>query len=421
MESLEQKIKAFVKDRGIEVVGLAGPDRLSGPPSLNPAYTLRGARSIISMALPMNVDAIYDFLGKKSPAPHSLDQIVMGQKLFRTATSLAEYIQSLGFKARAVPSNNTYRRSPDTFATHPSFSHRFGAIASGIGAQGWSGNVMTKAYGAAVYLGTVVTDAELESDAPLHPRHFVDHFCKGCKVCERTCVAGMFEPDREEYVLINNELHPRGKRVSIDLCNISCFGLHSLSRDRKWSTWGHRWIEDWVDLPADAVSKFKMRYLLMREAMTAGDSTPRYDFIRRIGALLWPEELIENYINKHPELQNESERTKMLFDFAKQIGVTGLRDERILTCGQCALVCGPTVDETARRFKTLIESGFVVPGPGGEMVNVQTYKEAVELRKKIRSENLKSRKVQRRDSLDHIVAQVLFRHRAEDNCRWHHV
>jgi epoxyqueuosine reductase QueG len=382
MNDLKQKIKSFVKDQGVEVVGMAGPDRLDGPPSLDPTYTMRRARSLVSMALPMNVEAIYAFLGKKSPTPHGLDQTKMNQKIFRIATSLANYINSLGYRAKAVPPNNTYRRSFDAFSTHPSFSHRFGAIATGIGAQGWSGNIMTKQYGAAIYLGTVVTDAGLESDKPMHPRYFIDNDCKSCKLCERTCVAGMFESEREEYVLINRELHPRGKRVNIDLCNASCFGLHSLSRDKKWTTWGHRWIEDWVDHPPEASSRLKMRYTLMREATLAGDSTPRYDMIRRIGSLLWPEELIDGYINQHPEHERESVRTGMLMSFAGQLGVRGLRDERILTCGQCALVCGPSIEETARRYKTLVESGLVVPGPGGEMVNVPTYEEALELRKK---------------------------------------
>jgi hypothetical protein len=125
-----------------------------------------------------------------------------------------------------------------------------------------------------------------------------------------------------------------------------------------------------------------MRYTLMREASLAGDSTPRYDIIRRIGSLLWSEELIDGYIKEHPERERESVRTRMLMGFAKKLGVRGLRDERILTCGQCALVCGQSLEETARRYKTLVESGLVVPGPGGEMVNVPTYEEALELRKK---------------------------------------
>ena len=383
MGTLEQKIKAFVKDQGVEVVGVAGPDRLDGPPSLDPTYTMRGARSIVTMALPMNVDAIYDFLGKKSPAPHNVDQYKLNQKLNWITTSVANYISSLGYRAKAVAANGNYRRSLNTFAVYPSFSHRCGAIVSGIAAQGWSGNVMSKEYGASMYLGTIVTDARLESDEPMHPRFFIDNYCKNCKLCERTCVAGMFEPEREEYLLINKELHPRGRRVNLDICSTSCFGLHALSRDKKWTTWGDRWIKEWVDhSPGASDSKLKNRYIMMREVLSGGDTATRYDFIRNVGHNLLPKKVIEDYANKHPENKREIERTKMLFDFAGQIGISGLRNERILTCGQCSLVCGPTLEETAKRYKTLIESGLVVPGPEGEMVNVTTYEEAVEKRKK---------------------------------------
>jgi len=64
MGSLENKIKDFVSEQGVEVVGLAGPERLAGPPSLDPTYTLPGARSIVSIALPMDTDAIYDWLSR---------------------------------------------------------------------------------------------------------------------------------------------------------------------------------------------------------------------------------------------------------------------------------------------------------------------------------------------------------------------
>ena len=55
-----------------------------------------GARSVIAMALPMNVDAIYDFLSKKSPAPHNLDQFLNYQRLQRIGKNLADYLVSQG-------------------------------------------------------------------------------------------------------------------------------------------------------------------------------------------------------------------------------------------------------------------------------------------------------------------------------------
>ncbi len=386
MGKLEQKIKDFVKAQGVAVVGIAGPERLDGPPSLDPTYTLKGARSIVSLALPMDVGAIYDFLSKKNIAPHGLDQVRMNQKLFRIAARTAEFIGAQGFRSEAVPSNNSYRRSPDMFATHPSFSHRFGAIVSGIGGQGWSGNVMTKEYGAAVYLGTVVTEATLASDPQLSPRHFIDGYCRTCKICEKTCASGMFEDQTEEYVLLNSQLHPRGRRRNIDFCNTTCFGLHALSRDKKWTSWGDHWIEEWVDHLPDGSRKLKIRSDLLKAGSLTGDSTPRYDLIRRIGSQLQPEELIEGYVTSGAEKQPERVRFRDYFlPFARKIGVTNagdLQNERVLTCGQCAQVCGPTLEETRRRYQALLDGGLVVPGPDGEMKRVATFAEAVELRRK---------------------------------------
>lgn len=384
MSSREDRIKEFSRSLGIPLLGIAGPERLNGPPSLDPTYTMKGARSIISLALPMDVPAIYDFLGKKSPVPHNLDQTRKNQDIHRLAKKIAAFIEtSLGFRARAVPTNNNYRRSPDAFATHPDFSHRFGAIVSGLAAAGWSGNVMTEEFGAAIYLCTVVTDAELHSDPPRYsPRHFVDNYCYKCRLCEKTCVAGMFEAKEEEYVLLNGELHPRGKRRDINLCNASCFGLHSLSRDKKWTTWGWRWIREWVDEEPDP-AKTNIKLKLLIEGGKTGDSTPRYDLIRRIGSKIQDEELINKYVESHPEKLSESERFRKSFlPFAEKIGVKGFIDERILTCGQCALVCGPTIEESMNRYHLLTESGLVAPGPNNEMVNVSTYEEAVEMRRK---------------------------------------
>ena len=41
MGALEEKIRKFLKDQGISVMGMAGPERLEGPPSLDPSYTMR--------------------------------------------------------------------------------------------------------------------------------------------------------------------------------------------------------------------------------------------------------------------------------------------------------------------------------------------------------------------------------------------
>ena len=377
MGTLEQRIKDFVREQGVEVVGIAGPDRLDGPPSLDPTYTMKGARSIVSFILPMDVGAIDAYLGKKSYVPHNLDQARKNVRVNAIGELVAGYIRSLGHPAASVRANNTYRRSLYPFALHPSFSHRFGAIAAGIGAQGWSGNVMTEEYGAANYIGTVVTSAVLESDAPRYgPRHFIDGWCRKCKMCDKVCAARMFREVEEEYVLLNGELHPRAKRNDINLCNAACFGLHAISPDRRFTSWGFGWIRPWLGKPTDQLSKLEVIGSFLKRAFTRGDSAARFNMIANLGKAYVPENRLNAWLDKHPERLPHRERVEAFKEFGESCGIKGVRSDRLLTCGQCGLVCGPTVKESARRFSLLARSGLAVQNARGEMVVASTYEEA---------------------------------------------
>jgi len=383
MGALEEDIRKFLKDQGISVMGMAGPERLEGPPSLDPSYTMRGAKSIVCFAMSMNVEAIYDFLSKKTPVTHNTDQLIANQKIHHIATRLAAYIKTMGHRARAVPTNNNYRRSPDVFATHPVFSHRFGAIASGIGAQGMSGNVMTREHGAAVYLSTVVTDAVLESDPLIPARYFVDNYCKKCLICDKACPAKMFEMDKEEYVLLNGELHARGKRRDIDLCNASCFGLHGLAPDRTFSSWGLHWITSWIGREPDPMRE-NIRLKLQKKGGAVGDSTDRYRLIRSLGFKLHPEEWIDDWkiVRRYEDLpEDELEQRKVQSGLIRKYLGINITNTNVLTCGQCALVCGPDIRESAKRLKLLREGGIVVTGKDGRTVVARTFEEAAAIRK----------------------------------------
>jgi dissimilatory sulfite reductase (desulfoviridin) alpha/beta subunit len=59
-----------------------------------------------------------------------------------------------------------------------------------------------------------------------------------------------------------------------------------------------------------------------------------------------------------------------------------IKNERILTCGNCSIVCGPSVEECQNRYSLLTEGGFVVPGPNDEVTVVESYEEAVKMREK---------------------------------------
>jgi ferredoxin len=222
----------------------------------------------------------------------------------------------------------------------------------------------------------------LESDEPMDPRYFIDNFCYKCRACAKTCPVSMFEFKEEEYILINDELHPRGKRNNLDLCNISCFGLHALSFEKRWTSWGRYWIDEWVDKQPDLQKFINTRINLMKKGMETGTSYKRYELLRRMAAIRWPEEYYKMLPAGDEAPEDEEELVRIQKEYSNKLGIDGLDDYNVLTCGQCALVCGPTIDENINRLNMLVESGLVIPGENGKMVRVDTFEQAQEIRKK---------------------------------------
>ncbi len=191
--SLELQIKEFMKSEGVDVVGVAGPGRFDGPPSLDIKYIMKEAKSIITFALPLDVQAIYDYLEKKSAIPHNLDQIRVHQRAIHTALKLAKYLESMGYKVTTEPPNVKWRRDINLLSNVARFSQRYASYITGIAAQGLSGNAVTKEYGGAIVLQSVFTDAVLESDPIMDPRDVFDNLCQHCMACAASCPTKMYK------------------------------------------------------------------------------------------------------------------------------------------------------------------------------------------------------------------------------------
>lgn len=168
------------------------------------------------------------------------------------AIKLKKFLENKGHRAEHIPPNAGYRKDlKSTLALVPKFSHRYASYVSGIAAPGISGSAITKKYGAAVCLNSVVTDAVLEGDPILDPRHYFDGICQKCMACKSVCPPKMFMSTEEEYSLINGELYPRGRKRDVNLCAVSCGGLHAVSADKTWSNWGKGWIDSWTGVEPD--------------------------------------------------------------------------------------------------------------------------------------------------------------------------
>jgi hypothetical protein len=114
-----------------------------------------------------------------------------------------------------------------------------------------------------------------------------------------------------------------------------------------------------------------------------GDSTVRYKLIRSIGCELHPEEWIDDWkiVRRYEDLpQDELEQRKVQSSLIKKYLGISIENPNVLTCGQCALVCGPTIEESAKRLRLLREGGIVVPGKDGRTFVVKTFEDARKIR-----------------------------------------
>lgn len=381
--SLEQEIKDFMNSVGVDVVGVAGPGRFDGPPSLDPNYILKGAKSIIAYAVPLDAQAIYDFLGKKSAIPHNLDQTRVHQRAIHAGLKLSKFLESKGYKACTDSPNIKWRKTLNPVGSVPRFSVRYGAYVSGIAAPGLSGNAVTKEYGASAIFSCVFTDAELNSDPIMDPREIFDNVCQKCMACAASCPTKMFENHEEEYALLNGHLYPRGKKRDINLCNIGCAGFHAASPNLKYSNWGLGYRKDWLGKIPDP-KKQNLLWELMKETFLAPDFGMRMHvgdpYVKPFEEGLFEAPNFPDYEDLPGE--TEGQKIKAYAKKMEEIVKYPVDYPFPMTCGSCMAVCGSGIDhkENIKRWKILNSNGFVVMGENKEPIITYDAKEALAIR-----------------------------------------
>jgi len=380
--SLEQEIKDFMHDQGIDVVGVAGPGRFDGPPSLDPEYIMKGAKSVVTFALPLDAQATYDYLEKKSAIPHNLDLIRVHQRLIHAGLKLSRFLESKGFKAKIDEPNIKWRGTLNPFAYTPPFSHRYASYITGIAAPGLSGAAVTKEYGGSIILASVFTNAELESDPIMDPREIYDGICQKCMACAASCPTKMFANDEEEYALINGQLYPRGKKRDINLCSYGCAGFHAPAPNLKYSSWGRGYNEKWIGQIPDP-KEHNILWELIKSTFRSEDFASimgiadTYSYPLEEGIFEAP-----NFPN-YEDLPGETEGQKMqaYAEELEKILKIPIDFPFVITCASCAAVCGPNIKENQKRWKMLCKSGFVVLGENKEPVVTHDAQEALAIRK----------------------------------------
>ena len=327
MSELKSRLKSIAQEGGAATVGIASRERLlQSPPSANPDYLLPSTQSAISFAVAIDQQILRRSFRRETWLEHGEELKRVQQQLYGIGDRLVDLLAEHGFDAVAVDGNDTYR--PQKGVTDPllmtefvpDFSHRYGAVAAGLGRLGWSGNLLTQEHGATIILGTVLTSAKLEPDPLME-----DNPCDGCKLCTSVCPIEMMSPRESVEVVVAGIPEVIGKKQPDTRCWVSCGGYQGLHKSGKWSNW----------------SPYRV-------------TRPVPDDKEGIDALLL--ELRKTDPEENQEISPFADYRQTTFD----------PDWRFVAyCGNCANVCWERREDRVENRRLLVNSGQVVLRPDG--------------------------------------------------------
>jgi epoxyqueuosine reductase len=321
MDTMTQRVKELAKSLGAAAVGIATKETLEGgPPSVDLTYLLPGATSAVSFLVPLDEGYVEPYLKKEDRQSYETNNVRTNTLVSGISFEIASYLNQKGYPSEAQAANLVYRTDTPNgpHDEKPPVSHRYLAVRSGIGHFGLSGNVITRDFGAAVILGSVVTTADL---IPTDPLPAEDNYCDGCRLCMASCASGYMSPDDITTIRMGGYAFRYSKRRHHNRCDYVCGGFTGLHSSGEWSTWSPGRFpipdkdEDFLNALIKAAPAYKRR------------PRPEGGFFH----FLMP----GNKIN--------------------------------FTCNNCSLVCHPDKETRKRRYKMLTQSGVVVQYPDGSL------------------------------------------------------
>lgn len=236
---LEAEVKSLALHEGALRAGIARrEDFTEAPPSADMGYVAPWARSVVSFAVPLGKDWIQDYFGKITRMAFKRVVFDFYHKAYAIGSAIETCLRKAGFKTLNIIPNGQYR--PDhTFEKDapdpdlkPPLSLRYMAVGAGVGILGWSGNVLVPGAWSNVFLGGVLTDAQLKPDPPLE-----ENPCDNCRICARVCPTGFIDLKEKTGVRIGGRDYAYNRKRGDYRCLIGCGGYTGMSPDGKWSSW----------------------------------------------------------------------------------------------------------------------------------------------------------------------------------------
>ncbi|MBV7275158.1 epoxyqueuosine reductase [Clostridium sp. PL3] len=173
-------IKKLAYSFDVDVCGIGGVDRFKdAPKGFHPLDIYSEAKSVISIGKHFSA-SLFD---ANTKAPYTFVKNKIFQMLDDISIKLAFYIESQGYKAIPIPSDEPYEYW-DSENKHGRgiLSLKHAAQACGIGCIGKNTLLINEKYGNRLYFGAVITNIELTADA------LARNLCtESCNICLKAC------------------------------------------------------------------------------------------------------------------------------------------------------------------------------------------------------------------------------------------
>lgn len=212
VDSINSEVRLFVEKCAVE---LGHPRVITGfaDLSLIPEYSAREVPypNAVSIAVPLDPAAVASI--RQGPTrEYYLDHQHLGEVMAHLEEALKDFLIQKSYGA-LVLTQKLYSAEGQCYSDavyHP-INHRLIAVHAGMGWVGKNGLLITKHFGPAVRITSVLTDAPVECSQEV----FLSR-CGRCTECAKACPAGAIPEEDSNYNL------PRKELVDLDACQKAC-------------------------------------------------------------------------------------------------------------------------------------------------------------------------------------------------------
>ena len=175
-------VKRLALDLGADLCGIASIDRFSdAPEGFHPSDVMPSCRSVVALAKAFPVGTLH----AATKVPYTITRNMLSDILDKLTVELCIRLEKQGIAALPTGAISHNQFDPKTGRMRAIVSAKHCAAAAGLGRIGKNTLLVTPQYGNMVWLGVVLTDAELAPDDVL-----TGNPCpSGCTWCADHCPA----------------------------------------------------------------------------------------------------------------------------------------------------------------------------------------------------------------------------------------